>query len=151
MRATFYGLTLACLLLQGLPHPARAALGGNADSIESDRVSMKGQLRASPSASATKRELQLPTGTVVTEYIGANNLVYAVSWHGPMLPDLQQILGSYFPHYRAAARQPVVRRRLVRVDSPDLVIESSGKMRAFAGRAWVPASLPAGITAADIQ
>jgi hypothetical protein len=44
-----------------------------------------------------------------------------------------------------------VRHRLVRFESPDLVIESSGKMRAFSGRAWVPAMLPSGVTAADIQ
>jgi hypothetical protein len=45
----------------------------------------------------------------------------------------------------------VVRHRLVRLNSSDIVIESSGKMRAFVGRAWVPGMLPSGVTAADLQ
>jgi len=151
VRATLYTLTLACLLTQGLPHPARAALGGGADSVETDRVSMKGLTRPLAAAGLQKQELQLPTGTVVTEYLNGNGVVYAVSWHGPSLPSLRQVLGNYFVNYQAAARHPLVRHRLVRVDSPDIVIESSGKMRAFVGRAWVPALLPSGVTATDIQ
>jgi hypothetical protein len=150
-RATLYGLTLACLLTQGLPQSARAALGGSADSVESDRVSMKALTRPVPTGAVQKQELQLPSGTVVTEYLGSDGLVYAVTWHGPHLPDLQLILGNYAADYQAAARQPTVRRRLVRVNTPDLVIESSGRMRAFTGRAWVPTRLPPGVTAADIQ
>ena len=151
MRATLCTLALACLLFQGLPQPARAALGGTADSVESDRISMKALTRPVPAAAVRKQELQLPSGTVVTEYLGSNGQVFAVTWHGPTLPNLQLILGNYFANLKAAASQPVVRRRLVRVNRPDIVIESSGKMRAFVGRAWVPTLLPAGITAADIQ
>jgi Protein of unknown function (DUF2844) len=151
VRATLSSLALACLLFQGLPQPARAALGGTADTIESDRVSMKALTRPVPTAALRKQELQLPSGTVVTEYLGSNSLVYAVTWHGPTLPNLQLILGSYFANLQAAAGKPAVRRRLVRLNRPDIVIESSGKMRAFAGRAWVPTMLPSGVTAADIQ
>jgi hypothetical protein len=151
MRATLFSLTLACLLVQGFPQSARAALGGTADSVESDRVSMKALTRPVTLGALRKQELQLPSGTVVTEYLGSTGLVYAVTWHGPTLPNLQLILGNYSANYQAAARQPAVRRRLVRLNSPDIVIESSGKMRAFAGRAWVPTMLPAGVTAAEIQ
>ncbi len=151
MRATFYTLTLACLLVQGFPHSARAALGGSADSVESDRVSMKGLIRPLPAGVLQKQQLELPSGTLLTEYLNAAGKVYAVTWHGPALPNLRQVLGNYFVNYQAAARQPVVRHRLVRLNSPDIVIESSGKMRAFVGRAWVPGLLPSGVTAADIQ
>ncbi len=151
VRATLYSLTLAALLIQGLPQPAQAALGGSADSIESDRISMKGLTRPVPSGTVAKQELQLPSGTVVTEYLTNDGLVFAVTWHGPVLPDLHQVLGNYFVNYQSAARQPVVRHRLVRLTSPDIVIESSGKMRAFTGRAWVPTLLPSGVTSADIH
>ncbi|HEV2702068.1 MAG TPA: DUF2844 domain-containing protein, partial [Steroidobacteraceae bacterium] len=83
--------------------------------------------------------------------LNATGKVYAVTWHGPSLPNLRQVLGDYFVNYQTAAKQPVVRHRLVRLNRPDIVIESSGKMRAFVGRAWVPALLPSGVTAADIQ
>jgi hypothetical protein len=151
VRATLFSLALTCLLSQGLAQPARAALGGTADSVESDRVSMKALTRPVPTGALRKQELQLPSGTVVTEYLGSDGLVYGVTWHGPTLPNLQLILGNYFANLKTAASQPAVRRRLVRVNSPDIVIESSGKMRAFTGRAWVPPMLPAGVTAADIQ
>jgi Protein of unknown function (DUF2844) len=151
LRATLYSLTLACLLLQGLPHTARAALGGSSASIETDRVAMNGLTRPVATSALQKQELQLPSGTVVTEYLTATGAVYAVTWHGPTLPNLRQLLGNYFANYQTAARQPAVRRRVVRMNSPDIVIESTGKMRGFNGRAWVPALLPAGVTAADIH
>lgn len=151
VRATLYSLSLACLLLQGLPQSAWAALGAGTDSVESDRVSMKGLTRPVPVGSLEKRELLLPSGTVVTEYLNAGGAVYAVTWQGPALPNLRQVLGNYFANYQAAARTPVVHHRVVRLDSPDLVIESTGKMRAFIGRAWIPALLPNGVTPADIH
>jgi hypothetical protein len=151
VRVTFYSLFLACLLAQGLPQSARAALGGDAASVETDRVSMKGLIRPVPAAAVQKQELQLPSGTVVTEYQNSGGVVYAVSWHGPSLPNLQQVLGGYFTSYQTAAKTPVVRHRVVRLSNPDIMIESSGKMRAFVGRAWVPKLLPTGVTPADIQ
>lgn len=151
VRATLCSLSLACLLIQGLPQPARAALGGSATSIETDRVSMKGLTRPVTPGAVQKQELQLPSGTIVIEYLNSAGQVFAVTWHGPVLPDLHQVLGNYFANYQTAARQPVARHRLVRLNSPGIVIESSGKMRAFVGRAWVPALLPSGVTSADIQ
>jgi hypothetical protein len=151
VRAVLYSLSLTCLLVQGFPHTARAALGAGSASVESDRVVMKGLTRPLAAGALQKQELQLPSGTVVTEYVNGNGAVYAVTWHGPSLPNLHQILGNYFVNYQSAARQPVVRHRLVRVNSPDIVIESSGKMRAFVGRAWVPALLPSGVSTADIH
>lgn len=151
VRATLYSLTFACLLLQGLPQPARAALGGSAESVETDRVSLKGLTRPVPVGTLKKQELQLPSGTIVTEYLNASGAVYAVTWSGPSLPNLRQVLGNFFTNYQSAARMPMVRHRVVRLDSPDVVIESTGKMRAFVGRAWVPALLPSGVSPADIH
>jgi hypothetical protein len=151
LRTAFYSLSLALLLVQGFPHTARAALGGGADSVESDRFVMKALASPAPAGALQSKVLQLPSGTVVTEYLNGSGTVYAVAWHGPSLPNLRQMLGGYFVRYQSAAQQPVVRHRLVRLNSPDIVIESSGKMRAFVGRAWVPALLPSGVSAADIH
>ena len=104
MRATLFGLTLTCLLLQGLPHSARAALGGSSASIETDRVAMNGLTRPAATGALQKQELQLPTGTVVTEYLTAKGAVYAVSWRGPAMPNLRQLLGNYFVNYQGAAQ-----------------------------------------------
>ena len=104
VRATLCSLALACLLFQGLAQPARAALGGTADSVESDRITMKALTRPVPTGALRKQELQLPSGTVVTEYLGGNGAVYAVTWHGPTLPNLQLILGNYFANLKTAAQ-----------------------------------------------
>ncbi len=151
MRATLCSLVLTALLVQGLPPSARAALGGNSDSVEADRASMRAEAHAGTNSASQTRVLELPSGTTVTEYLASNGVVYAVSWHGPSLPDLHQLLGNYFVHYQSASQQPVVRHRVVRVSNSDIVIESNGKMRAFVGRAWVPALLPNGVTPTDIQ
>jgi hypothetical protein len=141
---------LAASLSQGFPLPARAALGGDAASVEADRVNLKGALRVTPAASYQLQELTLPSGTVLHEYLAAGK-VFAVSWRGPLMPDLSQVLGGYFARYAQAATQPAIRHRLVVVNDPDLVMSSAGHMHAFHGRAWIPSLLPAGFSLADIH
>src|SRR5215475_9542856 len=69
--------------------PALAALGGDATSVETDRVSMKGALRISPLVAYDIHEIQTPSGTVIREYVSAQGKVFAVTWRGPGLPDLR--------------------------------------------------------------
>ena len=42
-------------------------------------------------------------------------------------------------------------RSQLHIDRPDVTIESTGHMRAYAGRAWIKAKLPAGFNAQEIQ
>jgi hypothetical protein len=39
----------------------------------------------------------------------------------------------------------------VRVDLPDLFVETGGHLRAYAGRAFLPTLVPAGVAPADIR
>jgi len=144
-------MVLAASLAQGLPLCARAALGGDAASVEADRLQLRGEVHAIANTGYQVQEIQLPSGTVLREYVGASGKVFAVTWRGPARPDLRQILGSYFAHYQAATATPTMRRRLVTVDEPDLVVRSSGHMRAFTGRAYVPSLLPQNFSPADIR
>ena len=50
----------------------------------------------SASASYTVRETTLGNGTVVREYLAADGSVFGIAWHGPQMPDLNDLLGSYF-------------------------------------------------------
>jgi hypothetical protein len=110
---------------------------------------------ASASASYTVRETTLGNGTVVREYLTTDGTVFAITWRGPQMPDLNELLGSYFPQYvagvkaaraaRGGARGPVA------VDQSSLVVQSGGHMGAFSGRAWLPPALPAGVSGSDIQ
>jgi Protein of unknown function (DUF2844) len=144
------------LTLLGLTSlPALAGLGGDLSSVEADRVGMKAQMRASPpTVGYSVQEMQLPSGTVVNEYISPSGKVFGVSWFGPLKPDLRQTLGSYFQQAVSASQQvphSTGARRHFEINQPDLVFESHGHMRAFYGRAYVPSLLPPNVTAADIR
>ncbi len=144
---------LGCALLaQWVSLPAQAALGANVDSVEADRAHMKAQLRVTAAPEGyTVHEITTPMGTVVREYVAASGLVFAVSWQGPLLPDLQQTLGSYYPAYEAAAAAPHQGHRHLQVNSPNVVIRSAGHMRAFYGYAYVPSLLPTNLSPDDIK
>ncbi len=98
-------------------------------------------------------ELQSPTGTVVDEYLSSSGTVFAVTWHGPFLPDMQQILGPYFQQYSSAlSSQPTqYGHRPLNIRQPRLVVQTGGHMRAHWGRVYVPALTPSGVSAEQLQ
>ena len=128
--------------------PACASLGGGIDTLRSDQQQLGGPARALAAAPAyTAHEIQVPGGGVVREY-AAGGTVFAVTWHGPVRPDLQQLLGQYFPAFQQAvrgARESQHRRGPLVLHQPGLVIETGGHMRDFFGRAYLPDRLPAGV------
>lgn len=132
--------------------PSMAALGGDASSVEADRVSMKGALASfSTVRGYAVHEITTPAGVHVSEYL-AGGKVFALSWHGPAIPDLHQMLGAYYAAFaQAAAGSHSGGHRHLRIEQPGLVVESNGRMRAFYGRAWDPALMPQDFTPADIR
>jgi Protein of unknown function (DUF2844) len=110
---------------------------------------------SSTSASYTVRETTFGNGTVVREYLTASGAVFGISWHGPQMPDLNDLLGSYFPQYVAGVKAVRAARGNARgpvsVNDSGLVVRSGGHMGAFSGVAWLPSELPAGVSGSDIQ
>jgi hypothetical protein len=104
-----------------------------------------------PAARFTMHELRAASGTTVREYVSPAGVVFGVAWQGPSLPDLRQLLGVYFDQYVDAAAARRTRRAPVRVELPGLVVQSSGHMRAFVGKAYLPQGLPQGVAAEEIQ
>lgn len=146
------------LVCMGGALPALASLGGDVGTIQADQVNLQGTRRTTTVASYTVHEIQAASGTVVREYVSADGKVFAVAFRGPWLPDMRQLLGNYFEQYSAArqaevAQNPNARRarRPVVVDEPGLNVQISGHPRAFAGRAYVPGNVPAGVRLEDIQ
>jgi hypothetical protein len=135
---------------------AHASLGGDSASVETDRLHMKvkhaARLTTSSTGSYTVHETTLPTGTLVRQYVSSAGVVFAVTWSGPFMPNLRQLLGPHFDTMvaRQAKRNHVIRRS-VRQHESDLVIESGGHPRSFVGRAYLPSALPAGVAEKDIQ
>lgn len=144
-------LTAILPLLLVLSGPATAALGGSEASIAADQAHIKATRRIVSAPQYTVHEIQAASGTLVREYISAQGQVFAVTWKGPLLPDLQQVLGSYFADYRAAARSKRAGRGALQARQPGLVVQSGGHMRAFSGRAYIPQLLPADVTVDEIR
>ena len=95
-------------------------------------------------------------GTTINEYVATTSgIVFAYAWQGPAMPGLPALLGTHEASYRsgAAARLAAPRRGLhtARVEQPDVVVETSGRMRSYVGRAWLPDALPAGVTEGDLR
>jgi hypothetical protein len=129
--------------------------GGIAASAAQSVMRSASSTTSSASSSYTVRETTLGNGTVVREYLAADGSVFGIAWRGPQMPDLNDLLGSYFPQYvagvkavraaRGGARGPVS------VDQSGLVVRSGGHMGAFSGQAWLTPALPAGVSGSDIQ
>jgi hypothetical protein len=110
---------------------------------------------SSTSGSYTVRETTFGNGTIVREYLNASGAVFGIAWHGPQMPDLSDLLGSYFPQYQASVKAVRAARGNARgpvsVDDSGLKVQSGGHMGAFSGVAWLPSALPAGVSGSDIQ
>lgn len=147
-------LAAVAILVFTLSCTASAALGGDATSVQSDQARMKGSLQSVQKATYAVHEITAPTGTVVREYVSPTGKVFGVAWQGPFVPDLQQLLGSYFEQYSQAAksaRETHVGRRPLFIQQPGLVVQTGGHMRSYTGRAYVPEMLPQGVIADAIR
>jgi hypothetical protein len=87
-------------------------------------------------------QITLPSGTVVNEYVSAEGKVFAVTWKGPVVPNLSQALGTYFAEFKAAAQAPHAGHHHLSVQQTDLVVTTGGHMRHVYGKAYVPGLLP---------
>ena len=143
-------LIFTSALLLCVSFPAWAELGGDEASIQTDQAQMQGQRRIARASTHVMHEIQLPTGTKVREYVSPAGKVFAVAWEGPFLPNLQQVLGSYFEELGRAQANRRGRGPLI-IQLPSFVYVSGGHMRAFAGQAYVPDLMPQGVTAQTIR
>lgn len=149
-RHLLYAL-VAAALASVTAQPARATLGGTPDSVAADQGRMRATMHSTRMRQFTVHELVGPNRVDVREYVGPSGLVFAIAWQGPLQPDLRQLLGPRFALYVDAVEKRRARRAPVTVVLPDAVVQSGGHMRAFAGKAWLPAELPSGVSAADIR
>jgi hypothetical protein len=144
-------LTVAIVWL-GSSSPALAALGGDVTSVAADQAHMKASAEVKQAGGYEIHALRAPGGTVVSEYVSSSGRVFAVAWHGPFFPEMQQILGSYFQQYSTALQEkkPYGHRPL-NLQQPGLVVQTGGHMRAYFGRAYIPEMLPAGLKIDEIK
>src|SRR5271165_796332 len=78
-----------------------AGLGSNAASVRDDAAELHGAISSEIRQQYSIQEISAETGMQVREFLNQDGVVFAVSWSGPALPDLQQILGAHFAEYSA--------------------------------------------------
>ena len=142
------------ILLLGLRPESFAALGGDVTSVQADQAHFRATLRSTRGEAYSMQELRSPDGTVIHEYVSPAGKVFGVAWQGPWLPDMSQLLGTYFEQYQQAMQSMGsgrMGRRPIRIELPGLVVQLSGHARSFSGQAYVPDMLPQGIAAGDIR
>jgi hypothetical protein len=144
-------LLASSLLLAG---PARAALGGSVDSVTADTSALRGQLRTTGFVDYDMHQISAGQ-LVVNEYVTRAGQVFAITWHGPTPPNLQQLLGTYFARFQGAAAaahqaNPGIHRVFTLTQS-DLVIRQAGRLRAFGGVAYLPALVPSDVSIDQLQ
>lgn len=157
-RAALLALALAGWLALCTGLPAQATLGRApaagavkaraAARVDQPQSAASGSAPAEPAGPYTVHQNRLDSGTVVREYATASGQVFALSWRGPVLPDLAQFLGDYLEQYRSGARQARAagqRGGALTLRGPDLVLHSAGRMRGFAGYAYAPLLVPGGV------
>jgi hypothetical protein len=142
------------LLMLTLSLPALAALGGDVSSVQEDKAQMKGTLKTTENEAYTIHEITAPGNTVVKEYVSPAGKVFAIAWHGQFIPNMQQLLGTYFDQYAQAAkeqRESHPGRHPLNIQQPGLVFQNGGHMRSYVGRAYVPDMVPQGVNVDALQ
>lgn len=130
-----------------------SALGGSAESVAADQVKFQAKRQLVEMPEYTVHEISRLDGGVIREYVAHGGKVFGVSWSGPSIPDLAQLLGSYQSEFRSTllAQAKSSGRRPAAVHNSDLVVETGGHMRAFQGRAYVNSMLPSGVSPESIK
>jgi len=135
----------------GASGEARATLGGDLASVATNQQHLAATRQVRKLASGEQHELQLASGIVVHEYVSTTGEVYAITWRGPRMPDLRELLGRYFTQLDHRDSRPRGGHHRMTLTGTDLVIQSSGHRRSFAGRAWVPSLVPSGVNLDDVR
>jgi len=153
LRNRFASLVLPILALSGAAYSplVHAALGEAETSVASDAEHAHSSVKSIQHENYRVHELQQESGTELREFVGQDGRVFAVAWSGPSVPDLRQAFGRYFDTYVDAAQARSTSRGHFALRQDDLVVQSSGHMRAFSGRAYLSSQIPSGMSLPEIR
>jgi hypothetical protein len=141
-------VSVVLLLGLGIPRQAEATLAGDVVSVLTNQARLGASRTEQKLATGTRHDLYLPSGTIVHEYVSLAGAVYAIDWRGPRMPNLRELLGSYFASLDEPGSIQELHRRNVSGD--DFELRSFAHRGFFAGRAWVPSKVPAGVRPDEI-
>jgi len=136
----------------GIAATASAGLGGDYVSLARDReVLHAGPERVVSTVAFDRHEFTTASGARVREYVSRNGAIFAVTWSGPTCPDLRTVLGEQYAEFVAAAKINRHNHHLLTISAPELAMVSRRLQRGFAGRAYLPALMPAGLAPTELE
>ncbi|HXI49086.1 MAG TPA: DUF2844 domain-containing protein [Steroidobacteraceae bacterium] len=146
-------ILLSAVLIAALgPRIAGATLGEPEITVQSDVAQLRASIKNSDDRAGYRvHEIQLPGGTLLREFVAPGGNVFAVAWNGPTKPNLRQALGKYFDAMVSAPKPQFADRRHLQIQQGDLVVQGSGHMRAFSGRAYLASAIPSGVNLGDLH
>lgn len=134
---------------------AKAALGDQLVGASSASGTPTAKLKQSGTAAAsyTVTESTDSNKIFIRQYVDSEGLVFAVAWRGPIVPDLESLLGSYAAEFKTSVSNQgkLKGRRRLRVDTGHIVVEGGGRQRDQSGRAYISSSLPVGFNLKDLN
>lgn len=137
---TWLAITPAAHATLGEPLPGETGNGSH-----SSQPQRKQAQAATPYVARTTTT---PEGLVLTEYATVHGVVFAVKWQGPTLPELEKLLGTYFPTFRSQADASANERNVgspLHINHIHLKLFSGGRMNHFEGYAFDPRLVPSGV------
>jgi hypothetical protein len=147
-----FALAAAALTAAAPVRSAFATLGEAEVTVQNDVSQARASIKSLQERDSYRvHEIQLPSGTVMREFVGLDGKVFAVAWAGPTRPDLRQALGQYFDVYVSAPRSKFADRRHVLVQQGDLIVQAGGHMGALTGRAYLASAVPSGVNIGDLH
>jgi len=146
---SFGGLLL--ILILGAA-PAWAVLGQPESTVGTDGQFLRGLVRDEAHEGYRLHLITDASGTVVREYVSPAGIVFGISWQGPFVPSMQQLLGTYFTHLQQYAQSQTRRHGgpLI-IQNDNFVFSTGGHMRSYHGRAYVPSLLPTNVSPEVVQ
>ncbi|CAB3719459.1 hypothetical protein LMG24238_04754 [Paraburkholderia sediminicola] len=148
----FVKIALAAAAL--LPLASYAALGGAPGTDPAPQMRLRSATSNSSSAAVaayTVRESRDADGVTIREYVLPANIVFAVTWQGPVRPDMAALLGSYFSSF-ASAGQAHARGTGPLIEHNDgFHVESAGRPGHFFGKAYLPRMVPTHVRMDELQ
>lgn len=140
------------LILIWLPSSAYAVLGERPSTAASN-AKMVSKAAVSKTATVRVQTTTQDAGLTIKEFVDQTGFVYAVRWEGSHGPDLNALLGKYFPEYKLAAITTLrhMPRRRLSADSQNLHVTQFGHPGALIGLIYLKNQLPAGIQPEDLK
>ncbi|MFM0043798.1 DUF2844 domain-containing protein [Paraburkholderia sediminicola] len=149
---------IAMLTAMLSPLASHATLGGAPGAgtptqtmLRATPQSAAGATTVTTTAPYTTRESRDTNGVLIREYVLPSNTVFAVTWEGPIRPDMTALLGSYFPNFVTAGESRARGTGPLNEGNGDFRIESAGRLGHFFGMAYLPRLMPANVRPGDLK